>query len=170
MELDLRKDYQALKEHLLQRIRDYSKSPNEGPDEEDDPIGLITFGYQFDQAGWAALVFDTRPGAASDGYWQSYIGENALDMEHWFEVSEELCSAEKTVDIICHDGKTKKLLPDDDGQELVDSLGDLLRDLLMEANADGLFDPLPRSDDCGLVIEEHEGQYGWHTRIDGTEM
>lgn len=51
MELDLRKDYQTLKEHLLQRIRDYFKSPNEGPGEENDPIGLITFGYQFDQAG-----------------------------------------------------------------------------------------------------------------------
>jgi hypothetical protein len=63
----------------------------------------------------------------------------------------------------------KHLLPDDDGQELVDSLGDLLRDLLIKANADGLFDPLPRSDDCGLVIEEHEGQYSWHTRVDGTE-
>ena len=51
MELDLRKDYQTLKNHLLQRIRDYSGNTNEGPGEEDDPIGLITFGYQCDQAG-----------------------------------------------------------------------------------------------------------------------
>ena len=114
-------------------------------------------------------MFDTRPDAASDGYWQSYIEENALGMEHWFNVSEEL-DAENTVDIIRHDGTTVKLVPDDDGQEFFELLGDLLRDVLMEGNVDSLFDSLPLSGDCGLVIEEHEGQYGWQARVDGSRM
>ena len=45
MELDLRKDYQTLKNLLLQRIRDYSGNTNEGPGEEDEG-----------QYGWQARV------------------------------------------------------------------------------------------------------------------
>ena len=45
MELDLLKDYQTLKNHLLQRIRDYSRNTNEGPGEEDEG-----------QYGWQARV------------------------------------------------------------------------------------------------------------------
>src|SRR5687767_6127143 len=96
MKVDLRKDYKAVSKHLHQRVRDYPKHINLGPGEDEDPISNITLGYQFDQAGWVALVFDTRPKAGQDGEdgeWQAYIQETAQDFHHWFEVIDPFMEA-----------------------------------------------------------------------------
>ena len=158
MKLDLRKAQKSLMKYIKTRVRDYPVYVNAGPGEDDDPITQITFGYQFDQAGWAALVFDTRTACAVDGTWQNYIEENALELPQWCELYAELCENENTVDVIKPDGSRETLGPDCD---LAEMFGLFLRDLLVSCRDDGVFDKLPRATDCKLTIEEHEVQYGW---------
>jgi hypothetical protein len=40
-------------------------------------------------------------------------------------------------------------------------LGDLLKSVLLRARSDGVFAHLPRSPQCELGVEEHDGNYGW---------
>ncbi|MGV3724199.1 MAG: hypothetical protein ACO1SX_25170, partial [Actinomycetota bacterium] len=70
MNIDLREDYKTVAEHLAARVRDYSGPANKGPGKAEDPIALMTLGYQFAQAAWVALGFDPRPDAKSYGHWQ----------------------------------------------------------------------------------------------------
>ena len=92
--LNLRKSAKQIRSHILERIRDYPVYINAGPGEDEDDISLITIGFQFDQDGWLALVFDTRSEAGFDGTWNSYIEENALPFEDWFAAFEELSAGE----------------------------------------------------------------------------
>ena len=67
MRIDLKKDFERVVEHIAKRCKDYPVYVNAGPGEDEDAIRLITLGFQFDQAGWIALIFDTRPTAEFDG-------------------------------------------------------------------------------------------------------
>ena len=156
MQINLKHDHKALIAHIKERIKNYPAYVNEGPGEDDGDIGQMTLGYQFDQAGWAALVFDTRADAEVDGEWQQYIEENAFPMEHWFDASEVLYGEEKPIELVNVDGKKKKMEAD-----LAEILGGFLRDVLVECRDKKLFNKLPLSDSFGLTIEEHDGMYGW---------
>jgi hypothetical protein len=79
MQLDLSKASKILRKHIAERVREYPKYINEGPGKDDAPITQITIGYAFDQAGWVALVIDTRPKAEMDGVWNSFIEPNAIE-------------------------------------------------------------------------------------------
>ena len=164
MKLDLRKDRKSLLKYIKARVRAYPVYVDAGPGEDEDPITQITFGYQFDQAGWAAMVFDTRPDPAVDGVWQNCIEENELEFPHWCKAYQALCEAGKAVELIRLDGNAVTLDPE---EGLAESLGVFLRDLLVACRDDGLFDNLPRAS-CKLTVEEHEGQYGW-TEIGGDD-
>lgn len=86
MKLDLRKDYQGILKHIKERVQDDPVDINIGPGDDDDPESQITLGYAFVQSGWISLVFDTRPGADSDGedgHWQSFIDETEHELQHW---------------------------------------------------------------------------------------
>lgn len=158
MKLDLSKDGKTILKYLKQRAKNYPVYVNDGPGEDDDPITQITFGFQCDQAGWIALVFDTRGDAECDGEWQHYIEETWLEFPQWCDVCEALWAEDANVPIITANGKNKRFGSDD---TLADVLGNCLRDLLVELRDDGGFSKLPISDDCLWVVEEHSGQYGW---------
>ena len=158
MNLDLRKDRRSLLKHIKERVREYPIYVNEGPGEDEDPIMQITLGYQFDQAGWVAMVIDTRTDAAVDGVWQNYIEENEQELPLWCNVYEELYENEGTVDLISPDGSKDSLAADDN---LAEVIGEVLRDLLVACRDDGLFGKLPLAANLRLTVEEHEGQYCW---------
>lgn len=158
MKLDLLKDQKSLLKYIKTRIRDYPVYENAGPGEDDASISQITLGYQFDQAGWAAMVFDTRVESAVDGVWQNYIEENEYELPHWHDACEALCEKGGTVKLIRSDGSNASVSSDENLAEL---FGVFLQDLLMACRDDGRFDSLPLAPDCRLTVEEHEGQYGW---------
>ena len=164
MKLNLPKDRIAILKYVKDRIRDYPVYVNAGPGADEDPVTQITLGYQFDQAGWVALVFDTRPNAKVDGEWQSYIEENELPIEYWMDVYEELYVNEGKVPVIYLDGSKATL---EAGDDLANVIGEFLRDLLIACRDDGLFSKLPCANNCWRTIEEHEGQYGWSDGTDG---
>ena len=169
MKIDLRKDYKAISKHVAQRVRDYDKYVNIGPGEDEDPVSQITLGYQFDQAGWVALVFDTRPNAGregEDGEWQKYINETAQDFHHWFEAIDPLLQAYvdevecEPLVIILHTG-TKVTVESYDDEEIAKHIGEMLWQVLVDARESGLFARLPLAKQCLMGVSEHDGNYGW---------
>jgi hypothetical protein len=159
MKLDLRKDFDDIYAYLVRRVRTFDPSNNAGPGDGQSPVGQIEFGFQCDQAGWVALVFDTRRGAKPDGEWNAFIEENRFERPHWQEAFETLES--KPVDVVLPDGTKRKLSGDSGFEEFVAVLGELLKSVLMKARADGVFKSLPKAKRCHLGVEEMDGGYGW---------
>jgi hypothetical protein len=164
--IDLQTDYKAVAEHLAARVREYANGVNKGPGNAGEPVALITLGFQFDQAGWVALVFDTRPDAKSDGHWQFHIRENRVDFGHWFDALEPMQEAEygdgkaEPLTIILHDGDVKTL-QNYDVEEVAGYIGAMLRQVLVDARDSGLLAQLPLAGKCLMGVEEHDGYYGW---------
>jgi hypothetical protein len=159
MKLDLRKDFKDIYSYLVRRVQTFDPSRNAGPGDGKSPVAQVEFGYQCDQAGWVALVFDTRPDATSDGEWNSYIEENLFERPHWQEAFESLET--KAVDIVLPDGSKRKIAPDTGQEEYVTILGELLKSVLLKARDDRLLESLPKAKRCHLGVEEHDGQFGW---------
>ena len=118
----------------------------------------LTLGYQVSQAGWVALVFDTRPDAEPDGEWQSYIEENRLEFPSWLEAVDALWDDGELIELVLPNGKRKKLGEDDD---LAEPIGEMLKGVLLLARKDKCFDDLPLAKKSSMGIEDHDGAYGW---------
>ncbi len=152
--LNFKSDYQKLLKHVRQRIKEYPKYINRGPGEDEDPISLITFGFSFEQSGWYALVFDTRPDAMPDGQWTLHIGANAVDCPKWCLDDVE------SIDIQHYDPKWKEPRSLND-EVMAKQFGILLRDVLLECREKGYFGKLPLAKNCCMFVEEFEGRFGW---------
>ncbi len=158
MKINLKSDAQAIYEHIKQRVADYPIYVNIGPGEDEDPIAHITLGYQVSQAGWVALVFDTRTDGGPDGEWQSYIEENWLEFPSWLEAVDALWDNGEPIELTLPNGKKKKLGEDDD---LAIPVGEMLKNLLLQARKDKCFNELPLVKKSSMGVEDHDGAYGW---------
>lgn len=156
-QLDLRTELADILAFLFERVRSFNPESNHGPG-EGKKVRRVDVGYQCDQAGWVALVFDTRPDAEPDGQWNSYIEGNTLDRPRWFEAME--ANEEQPVRVIMPDGSEREL-PPESSDEITTILGDLLKGALLMARQDGVFSELPRDPECEMGVEEHDGGYGW---------
>lgn len=158
MKINLKADAKTIYDHLRQRVADYPIYVNAGPGEDEDPISQITLGFQVSQAGWVAVVFDTRPDASPDGEWQSYIEENWLEFPSWLEAVDALWDNGETIQLTLPDGKKRSLGEDD---ELAEPIGKVLKGILIQARKDKLFTTLPLAKKCFMGVEDHDGAYGW---------
>lgn len=158
MDLNLKKDMRAIARHLKKRAAEYPEYVNEGPGRDEDTITQITLGFEYDQAGWVALIFDTRPEAEVDGEWNGYIEENAFELPHW---TEALYDHEGAVRVTLPSSKTKKLSASRDEEATAKLLGEALRDALVQARDKGVFKKLPLADGCRFTVEHQEGAWGW---------
>ena len=161
MQLDLRKSSKVIRKHIAERVRDYPLYINEGPGKDEAPIKQITVGYQFDQAGWIAIVFDTRPQAKPDGEWNSFIEPNATDFGEWHNAFNDLVEKGAAIRVTLPDGTKATFGKRSTIEEVAACLGTTIRDALVSARDDGEFATLPLASDCALVVEEHDGYYGW---------
>lgn len=158
MKIDLKADAKVIEEHLKERIAEYPVYINNGPGEDEDPIALITFGFSVDQAGWIALVFDTREDAEPDGEWNDFIEETWLEFPNWSDAIDTLFDKEEPIEIVLPNGKTKKNVG---GEELVKQVGEMLKHMLINARKNKLFQDLPLAERSCMVVEEQLGDYGW---------
>jgi hypothetical protein len=116
--VNLKTDQRKILRYIEKRIKDYMKRENCGPGRPDDPITLMTMASQFEQAGWVALVFDTRPDAGPDGEWNAYIEEDAIEFDQWCEAWERLCEEGTEITVTCHDGSKRTISSDADTERL----------------------------------------------------
>jgi hypothetical protein len=158
MNIDLKADSRTIQDFIRQRVRDYPDYDNHGPGENDGPIYQITLGFQISQAGWVALVFDTRRDGWSDGQWQSYIEENWLEFPDWLEATEAFDESGETIELIPPNGKKRELGED---ENLVNIIGEMLKDILIQARKEKLLPKLPIAKTCVMGVEDHDGGYGW---------
>jgi hypothetical protein len=158
MKINLKTDAKAIYEYIRQRVTDYPVYINAGPGEDEDPISHITLGFQVSQAGWVALVFDTRPDGSPDGEWQSYIEDNSLEFPHWLEAVDALSDDGDAILLTLPNGKSQTLGEDDD---LAEYVGEMLKSILLQARKDKRFQDLPLAKKCSMGVEDHDGAYGW---------
>ena len=156
MKLDLRKDRAKLLKHVNERVKDYPVYINMGPGKDEDPIKLVTFGYEFDQGGWVCLVFDTRSNADTDGQWTVHL-EELIEFSHWHEAISALQDG-TTLSITLPNGKTKTIKEHDD--DVVSSIfGMMLASILKESKS---LAKLPMAHGCRLNVEDFTGTFA-HT-------
>jgi hypothetical protein len=155
VQLDLRRDFAEIYDYLADRVRGFDPSTNDGPGDP-GPVKMIEVGFEYSQAGWVVAVFDTRPDAEPDGEWNSHIDGNALERPNWLEAGE--VNMESPITLVGLDG-TETILPV--GTELAEPIGELVKAVLLNARADGMFRPLPKVAGCELGVEHSEGAYGW---------
>lgn len=158
--IDLQKDMTRITRYISRRCNEFPEYVNAGPGKDEDAIRLITLGFSFEQSGWIALVFDTRPKAAFDGKWQNYIEENAEAYPVWSETMNKMLEGHK-LSVTLPNGKRRSFPADSDFDELAACFGEACREVLVQAKAKGKFRKLPLSPNCRLAVEEHEGRFGW---------
>lgn len=161
MQLDLRNASKVLRKHIADRVRDYPLYVNNGPGRDEAPVKQITVGYQFDQAGWLAIVFDTRPNAGIDGEWNSFIEPNAIDFAEWQKAYSDLVENGSPIALTLPNGTKRRLGEDTTVEQLAEYIGTTIRDVLICARDSGAFAGMPIAPDCTYVVEEHDGYYGW---------
>ena len=159
-QIDLRKEQREILTHIKQRVKDFAVYEHTGPGDGYDDIGFIELGFQFDQAGWLALVFDTRPDASGDGSWTLWIEENQFDRGHWFQLFDDLVESANPIQIIDLEGK-KRIFKSYDEGEIAVLIGDLLKETLLLARKEKVFLELPLAKNCLMGVEEQSGLYGW---------
>ena len=150
MRIDLKKDFERVVKYIEKRCKDYPVYVNAGPGEDEEAIRLITLGFQFDQAGWIALIFDTRPTAEFDGEWQGYIEENEKPFQGWFKAFGDMVENDSILSLTQHNGKRRSFTANTELQDVAKCFGVMCRDALLKARKNGLFKKLPLADDCRL--------------------
>jgi hypothetical protein len=160
MRLNLKSDLRRVMKYIQQRCRDYPVYLNAWPGKDEDAITLITLGYQYDQAGWVALVFDTRTQAEVDGAWQQYIAQNVEPFEDWTKAFDAVDDGKK-LQLTGADCRTETLTSEEDLDTLGERIGQMCRDALLQCKQQGYFKKLPLSDQARLVVEDHDGGFGW---------
>lgn len=151
--LDLRRDFTDIYAHIAERVRGFDPAGgnvlgNPGP------VKAIEVGFEYAQAGWFVVVFDTRPDAGPDGEWTSLIEGNELERPHWLKAGE----ADWPITLVQLDGTETIPLSD---AELANILGEVVKAAVLKARADGMFASLPKAAGCELLIEHFDGEYGW---------
>lgn len=158
--LDLEKDAQTVLEYIKKRIEIFHDSENFGPGGDNDRIRQITLGYQFDQAGWFALVFDTRVDAEFDGEWTGHIQENCIDQDHWYEIFDKLYEFKKPVTLKDINGNLIKIDEYND-KKIATYFGDMLKQVIIKVIESGYFTSLPLTNKIRITVEEQSQGYYW---------
>src|SRR4051794_17728828 len=89
MNLDLRRDFADVYAHVADCVRRFDPASHGGPGDP-GPVQTIQLGFDCSEAGWVAVVFDTRPDAEPDGEWCSHVEGNELQRPHWLEAGEAI--------------------------------------------------------------------------------
>jgi len=155
MKLDLQRDFKEIYAHVLDRVRNF-RPKGKNVLGKTGPVKAVEIGFEYGQAGWFVVVFDTRPDAGPDGEWTNKIEGNELERPHWVEASE--ANQDGPITIVRHNGTSKKLPA---GSELADPLGEMIKAVVLKARKDGVFADLPKAKGCELLIEHFDGGYGW---------
>ena len=103
----------------------------------EENIGFIQFGYEPFQGGLLCVYFDTKKDAGPDGTWTIRLDGNSIDMNHWPELSEN------------------------GGDEFSEQIGESIKQIVFELKEEGVFQALPKTEDCDFGIEEMNGSFGW---------
>jgi hypothetical protein len=158
VDLDLQQDAADVYAYVASRASAYTPAGDRGPGRS-APVKMVYAGYNFDQSGWFALVFDRRPNAGHDGEWTLYLEGNMLKRPQWVAAQER--NEEQPIRVRGEDGVVRELLA---GSHFGWLLGRMLVGVLQRAEREGVFARLPRADGFRLGLEEFHGSLGWDSQ------
>jgi hypothetical protein len=158
MDLDLCQDAADVYEYIVSRVSAYTPTGDRGPGGT-GPVKMVYAGYEFDQAGWFALVFDRRSDAGHDGEWTLYLDGNLLDRPTWVVARNR--SEVLPIIIPGEDGLVREASARGEFGPL---LGRMLVGVLQRAERDGVFAQLSRADGFRIGLEEFNGSFGWDSQ------
>lgn len=168
---DFRPDAMALLSYIEQRVTQFDPDDNDAPGENGNGISLVQVGFEHEQSGYVALVFDTRPDAEPDGEWTMHIESerNWIQFPRWGEVTME--SFDKVhggqadaakIEFLTFDGSTTQFDPTrGNAYDYAAIFGDLIKKVVLAARDTGIFAKLPVTGDCQIVIEMINGLFIW---------
>ena len=154
MIIDIRDDLPEFRQYVLHRIEQHLDGAEKGSE-----VRQIDFGFEFGQDNWVALVFDTREDAEPDGEWINMIDEADYLRRPKWPIWADLPEDEQ-VSFINIAGKKINVMKDPDNL-ICTIVGDALKQTLIAARDEGLFQALPKAKGCELGVENLEGCYGW---------
>ena len=160
MKINLSDDFDRVYQYIMRKIDSFDITNNPSPGSENNTISLVSLGYQFDQAGWVSVVFDTRTEARPDGQWALHIDGNMLEMNHWVENVREMYEKETVLTIELIDGSEIKL-DETSNEEDFNCLGQMLLSVLVKLRDDRAFEKLPLANMAVMSVEEINGTFGW---------
>lgn len=158
MRIDLPQHIQKIRSALSARISNFELDNNPSPSGGSDTIQQIVLAYEFEQAGWVCVVFDTRPDATLDGEWTQVIEETAVNFKHWGEAFWNADS--EPFDILFPDGQIKSS-DDIECEDFSIALGESLKDMVVDLLNSSAFNTLPLSPNFNVAIEDFNGYFGW---------
>lgn len=156
MVIDIRDDIPEFEKYVARRVADYIASAKE--QKKPKPVSRIDFGFEFGQANWVALVFDTRKDAEPDGEWSSDVHDILFERPKW-PIWHELPD-DATVDFVDIKGKKVNVMKSPD-KTICKIIGDALKHVLITARDTGVFKQLVKTEKCELGVENLEGYFGW---------
>jgi hypothetical protein len=158
VDLDLQRDAADVYAYVTSRASAYTAAGDHGPGGV-GPVKMVYAGYNFDQSGWFALVFDRRPDAGHDGAWTLYLEGNMLDRPQW--VAAAFQNEWRAIRVRGEDGVVRLVPARSHFGEL---LGRMLVGVLQRAERDGVFARLSRAGGFRLGLEEFHGSLGWDSQ------
>jgi hypothetical protein len=155
--IDIRKDIPDFLKYLRKRVTSHMAKAAKAKNPE--PVRMITFGFEFGQANWAALIFDTREDADVDGEWTLMGIDKAMLKRPKWPIWHKLPD-DAQVYFTNLEGKKINVMSDPDNL-ICKVVGDALKHVLLAAKNKGEFKKLLKDKKCELIVENMEGYYGW---------
>ena len=156
MVIDIRKDVPEFEKYVARRVSEHVAASKKH--KKMKAVARIDFGFEFGQANWVALVFDTRKDAEPDGEWSRGINKILLKRPKW-PIWHKLHD-DAIVEFIDLKGKKVNVMKNPD-EMICKIVGDTLKHVLITARDKGIFKPLLKTEKCELGVENLEGYYGW---------
>jgi hypothetical protein len=169
---DLKPDAIALREYVEGRASAFDRESNDNPGPSERDIALIQIGFEHEQSGYVAIVFDTRENAGPDGEWTMHIEaeNNWIKFPRWAEITNHAFEGQ-TLQIIRLDGSS--VIIDDlasfDSYEYAEIFGAMIKEVVLAARDDRVFASLPLTLNCEVCIEMINGLFVWPDTEDGVE-
>ena len=159
--LNLKSNRKRILTHVRQRVRDYPSYVNQGPGNDEDPISQISVGYETEQRGWFALVFDTRQNSKNDGEWTKWIDDVMIEFPTWltnddFPTQIEVNRFDSTEPSDSYCFRTLMSF-----EQYAREIGNMLIEALIELREKKVFQKLPLTPGCRIHVEEFDGHLEW---------
>lgn len=171
IDYDLRPDAVSIRSYMEKRVLGFTQQTNDGPGPKNAAVSLIQVGFDHEQTGYVALVFDTRPNADTDGEWTMHLESetNCLELPKWAAITGNACinsdaglTEDARIRFTNLDGSTTLFdWNAGDSYQYAAIFGKVIRDVVLASRDNGLFDRLPIADDCRICIEMISGLYVW---------
>jgi len=155
--LDLRNDLEEIESYIVNRVRDFDPKLNHGPGES-SAISQIVTSFECDQAGWVAMVFDTRPVPLPDGEWTLYLEDSPmLNRDHWIKAG--TANFRGTITVVNIDGVQNTY--SEENATFTVEIGEMIKRVVLNVRDRGEFSRLPIAQGCQIFVEDFNGEYFW---------